>query len=364
MRATRKLIPRPLKRLVTYCIVWLKAFSCRFAGPGIRLSLAGVLPRPGRFIRGGKVKLVHLRERFGDRAWRFNTLYIVSSTLPSGPDLWMRRVRKAGGKVVWNQNGVAYPAWAGTVENVARINAPMRLLQEASHVVYQSAFCKESADRWVGPAAGPWSIIPNCVDTAEFSPRTRPEGRPVTLVSMGSHFTPEKLLHALEALAILRADGTDIRMRIAGRYEWPGADEDMRRTVVQLGLEGAVEIHGSFLQSEAPALYRSGDIFVHLKYMDPCPTAVIEAMSCGLPVVGSASGGMPELVGEAGMLIPVPKDWDRLHYPDPQSIAEAVRAVARDLPRLSRAARDRVSERFDSRRWVARHEELFHGLIS
>ena len=61
---------------------------------------------------------------------------------------------------------------------------------------------------------------------------------------------------------------------------------------------------------------RRADLLLHTKYNDPCPTVVLEAMASGLPVVYSASGGVPELVGEeAGVGIPAPFDWEHDHPP-------------------------------------------------
>jgi glycosyltransferase involved in cell wall biosynthesis len=89
---------------------------------------------------------------------------------------------------------------------------------------------------------------------------------------------------------------------------------------------------------------------------------VLEAMACGLPVVYSASGGTPELVGpDAGVGIYAPLDWDRDHPPDPCELARAVVNVSRDLDARSAAARER-SLRFDADAWLERHREIFEKL--
>ncbi len=62
----------------------------------------------------------------------------------------------------------------------------------------------------------------------------------------------------------------------------------------------------------APELYRAAHVVLHPKYKDPCPTVPIEAMACGVPVVGSRSGGTPELVSpDAGVLVDVEDVWTR-----------------------------------------------------
>jgi glycosyltransferase involved in cell wall biosynthesis len=104
------------------------------------------------------------------------------------------------------------------------------------------------------------------------------------------------------------------------------------------------------------------DLLLHTKYNDPCPTVVLEALASGLPVVYSASGGVPELVGaDAGIGIEAPLDWERDHPPSADRLADAVLAVDADLPDRADAARERAL-RFDSRGWIARHRAVFEQL--
>src|SRR5206468_10667956 len=121
---------------------------------------------------------------------------------------------------------------------------------------------------------------------------------------------------------------------------------------------------GTYTQAAAPDVFRSADVLLHTKYNDPCPGLVVEAMACGLPVVYSSSGGVPELVGQdAGIGLPAPLDWERQHPPEPEALAEAVIQVVDRLEDYREAARRRAVEAFDSRPWIARHLEVFRGLL-
>ncbi len=87
---------------------------------------------------------------------------------------------------------------------------------------------------------------------------------------------------------------------------------------------------GEYAQRDAPAIFRQAHVLLHTKVNDPCPTLVLEAMACGLPVVYPRSGGTVELVGdEAGVGVPHPDGFERDEPPPPEALAEAVEGRAR-----------------------------------
>jgi alpha-1,6-mannosyltransferase len=90
---------------------------------------------------------------------------------------------------------------------------------------------------------------------------------------------------------------------------------------------------------------------------------VLEALACGLPVVYPASGGTPELVGEAGIGVPHPDGFDRDEPPAPEALAAAVVAALVSRDELSRSARRRAVERFPLDAWLERHAALFAELV-
>ncbi|MEA3211240.1 MAG: hypothetical protein QOE70_4297 [Chthoniobacter sp.] len=328
------------------------------------LSYGGVLPRdPRAIVAGGHVKLRHLDRAFPERK-NFNVLYLVSSALPPHALDLVRWAKKGGAKLVWNQNGVAFPAWAGArFEDTNRPRA--ELLREADFVVYQSEFCRESADRFLGAAPGPSRVLFNPVDLREFSPPAAPPALDCwQLLTAGTHYQPWRVLGPIETLRHLLDAGETARLTIAGAFRWPNAEAEVHAAIERFRLRKAVTLCPAFTQGEAVELYRSAHVLLHPKYHDPCPTVVIEALACGLPVVGSRSGGLPELVGdEGGELVEVPLSWEKASAPESARMADAVTRLMSEWPARSRAARERAQRLFDSDRWVAAHREIFAALV-
>ena len=330
----------------------------------ISLSYAGMSPDLGTVVHGGRVKLAHLSEVYPECNNEFNILYLVSSSLPPFAEEWVQMARKNGVKIVWNQNGVAYPAWAG--EKFLDINAPMRkLIHQADWVIYQSEFCRISSDYYLGEIKGLSSIVYNCVNSSAFIPVNKKPKESVKLLVMGSHHQASRVIVPLEVLSLLLKSNVQAHLRIAGRFEWPNAEEEVHSKINYLNLEKHVEIFGPYLQEQAPKLYGDAHLLLHLKYNDPCPTVPIEAMSCGVPVVGSGSGGVPELLGsDGGFSLEVPPSWDHYFTPNPEAIADAVKTIIKDWDWWSTRSRQRVVNYFSKEKWLAEHEKIFSQLVN
>ena len=156
---------------------------------------------------------------------------------------------------------------------------------------------------------------------------------------------------------------------MSGLLNWTPDPTAARRQAEELiereEVGGRVEFTGVFAQADAPELYARADILLHTKYNDPCPSTVIEALACGVPVVYSASGGVPELVGSsAGIGVSAPLSWDEDVAPEPEALASAVIAVANQPADYARAARSRAVGRLDLKPWIAAQEQALQQLLS
>lgn len=338
---------------------WGRLTTTRRPGPGLRVSYGqDTIPGLGDPASGGTVKYQRLATRFPSVPSDFTLLYLGSSGLPRDlrAQLWMARRRSA--PVVLNQDGVGYPAWAGAAWQ--EFNRPLRrALEAADHVLYQSLFCKEDSDAFLGEPRSPWEILPNAVDGDRFRPpEHQPAGEPVVLLG-GDQVSPRRLELGLRTFALVRREYPGARLLVTGRLP---ADSD--RVIADSGVRDALELVGLYSQEAAPGLYGRAHVLLHTKVLDPCPNVVLEAMACGLPVVHPASGGTPELVADAGFAVEHVIDHDRLTQPTPEAMAAGVTHALRERERLSRIARARAVEQFPLTPWLDRHAALFEELLT
>ncbi len=333
---------------------WLRLFATRRGPPGLRIFYGhDRVPGPGETVAGGTAKFQRLAVRFPNSPAGFSLLYLGSTWLPRDLRLLLWLARRRGAPVVVNQSGVAYPGWAGAETD--EINRHFRrALLAADHVLYQSEFCKRSADEFLGEPKGSWEVLYNAVDVEQFTAGVTPPDEPPVLLLGGDQTQAYRLEVALRTLAEL----PEARLIVTGRLV-----SDPRPLLRELGIVERVELAGRYAQSEAPSLFRRAHLLLHTKVLDPCPSLAIEAMACGLPVVYAASGGTVELVGDdAGVGVPHPESWERDQPPSPEAFADAVRQVLADRERYAAAARRR-SERFALGPWLDRHGEVFEALL-
>ncbi len=337
---------------------WARLLVTGKAKPGVRVFYGhDRVPQPGERAAGGTAKAQKLNERFPNSPVDFSVLYLGTTWLPRDLGMLLRIARRRSAAVVVNQDGVAYPGWAG--ERTEELNRPLRdAVLAADHVVYQSDFSKLSADLFLGEPRGTWEVLYNVVDVDHFSPTdVAPSDGPVLLLG-GDQTQEYRLELALRTLSTLVPRHPDAQLLVTGRLV-----SEIEPLLDELDLRARVHLLGEYDQREAPAIFRRAHLLLHTKVKDPCPTLVIEAMACGLPVVYPASGGTVELVGDvAGIGVPHPDTWERDEPPAPEELADAVDAVLGDLARFSASARARAVERFSLEPWLDRHSEIFERL--
>ncbi len=338
---------------------WARLLVGGRAKPGLRVFYGwDRLPGSGEPVAGGTAKLQKLAARWPNRPTDFSLLYLGTTYLPRDLRQLLWVAKRRGARIVVNQDGVAYPGWAG--ERTDELNAPLRrVVFAADHVVYQSAFSKRSSDRFLGEPRGTWEVLPNAVDMDAFTPGPPPANGPVVLLG-GDQTQEYRLELALETFRHVLDEHPSAHLLVTGRLV-----SDPGPTLRRLRLGEAVDFTGRYAQADAPGLYRRAHVLLHTKVNDPCPTTVIEALACGVPVAYAASGGTVELVAdEAGIGVPHPDGYERDEPPAPDALAAAVSGVLADRERFSAAARRRAVERYGLADWLDRHAEIFDSLVA
>lgn len=225
-----------------------------------------------------------------------------------------------------------------------------------------SEFLRQAAYERLGlPARTPIEVLPNFVDTERFRPlpqRARsPErlriDRPFILCH-SSNFRPLKRLdHVIEILA-------RVSPHVGAQLYLLGDGPERRRIealIEERGLRHLVRFCG--LVRDVAAVLRRSDVFLLPSETEGFGLAALEAQSCGVPVVASRVGGLPEVVrdGVTGFLCD-PDDVD--------GMAAAVLRLCRDPPRLARmseAAREDALTRFQEAPRIAAYEAYYRRLL-
>jgi glycosyltransferase involved in cell wall biosynthesis len=114
---------------------------------------------------------------------------------------------------------------------------------------------------------------------------------------------------ALRALSRLKADGCPHCLVIAGGHGW--LFDPIQTLVGELGLSADVLFTGRVPDDDLPALYSGADCFLMPSLYEGFGFPVLEAMACGTPVVCSNRSSLPEVAGDAALLVD-PEDEDRL----------------------------------------------------
>jgi starch synthase len=161
----------------------------------------------------------------------------------------------------------------------------------------------------------------------------------------------------------------------AGAPDTPGILAEVTELVEALQKErsGVVWIDRLLPQPELSAVLTAGTVFVCPSVYEPLGIVNLEAMACGLPVVGTATGGIPEVVadGVTGRLVPIDQLSDGTGTPtDPDvfvsDLARILTEVLSDPARASemgRAGRLRAEEMFSWGQIAASTREIYAGLL-
>jgi glycosyltransferase involved in cell wall biosynthesis len=188
--------------------------------------------------------------------------------------------------------------------------------RRAARLLAVSEFTKQEIVRWLGVPPERIVVTYDAAD-ARFRPPDpavleafrRRRGLPERFILFVSTLEPRKNVpRLLEAYALIARD-TDAPLIIGGGKGWLYDEIFARAEQLQLG--DRVRFAGFLEAEELPLWYAAATVFTLPSLYEGFGMPLLEAMACGTPVVGSTSSSLPEVVGDAGLLVP-PTDTEAL----------------------------------------------------
>lgn len=227
-------------------------------------------------------------------------------------------------------------------------------LRQADAIITISQHSKKDIIRYLPFTKEKIIVIPNGKNPA-YQPLPVEHVQPVLekltiptpyILYVGSLEPRKNLLRLLQAYACLRQEVTPWHLVIVGAKNfWKNAP--VVETVENLGLKPWVHFTGFVEEEDLPALYNGADLFVFPSLYEGFGLPPLEAMACGTPVVTSNTSSLPEVVGDAAIMVD-PYDVD--------AISEAMARVLSD-PALAEDLRQRGLLQAEQFSWQKMAEE-------
>ncbi|ADB59669.1 glycosyl transferase group 1 [Haloterrigena turkmenica DSM 5511] len=211
------------------------------------------------------------------------------------------------------------------------------VVRDLPHVLTVSEAAKRRTVADFGADPDALRVVHNGIDTDLFEPVDREYDRPRVMTTVSADVPLKGARYLLEAFAEVR-EAVDAELVVVGEFDEGG---DCDRLVSKLGIEDAVETHSKISYDRMIELYGTADVAVVPSLYEGFGLPAGEAMACGVPVVATTGGALPEVVGDAGVLV-APGDAGEM--------ADAIRELLADdarRDRLGERARERIVEEFD-----------------
>ena len=217
----------------------------------------------------------------------------------------------------------------------------MEVARQIPRLVTVSESSKRDITAQMGVDPDRLHIVPVGVDPTIFRPKPEIARVPGRLMTTASADVPMKgLAPLLESLAKVRTERPDAHLVVIGR---PKERSKIPAMIETLGLGGAVEFVSGVSTERIVELYAEAEVACVPSLYEGFSLPAVEAMACGVPVVATTGGAVPEVVGtdgETGLLVPPG---------DPSALATAILRALGDADlraRIGAAGRERALDRF------------------
>ncbi len=278
---------------------------------------------------------------------------IYKSNQISGADIALRAARRANGKFIARCGYLLSEIQANKFGHLSSEAQEARELEAqvfggADRVVVTTNAMKVIARDIHGTDVNKIRVIPNYVETDRFRPNSRINGKVIRIGFVGRLAAEKNLPILLEAVSDL-----DVELCLVGQGPLRTDLERMAKTKKKT----SIKFMGTLPNLELPPFLNSCDLFILPSSYEGHPKALLEAMACGLPVIGTRVSGIQELIhdGENGLLCEL----------DAGSIRTAIQRALGDPDlrmRLGENARKYIEENFSLRKVVDLETALLREL--
>ncbi len=173
---------------------------------------------------------------------------------------------------------------------------------------------------------GNFEIVPNTVpDTFCYAPELRNKAGIKRILCVAAMHPKKNIPNLINACRILRDIRQDFNVDIVGVGE---KMEEYKQLVSRAGLGNTILFLGSRSKKEIVFLMQSSEFFVLPSKYDNLPCVLIESIACGLPVVSTKAGGIPEIIDESNGIL--------VESDNPQELSEAMTMMLNNPDRYDR----------------------------
>lgn len=230
----------------------------------------------------------------------------------------------------------------------------IRVARRLPHIITVSQRAKKDTAKAFGIPAGRFHVVQNGINVDIFRPLAQVRREENHIMTTNSADSPIKgLKFLLEAVARIR-NKRNIKLTVIGTPKKKG---DIERLVRDLRLNGCVEFTGRIEDKDFPYYYARSTLAVVSSLYEGFGFPAGEAMACGAPVISTTGGALPEVVGDAGVLVPPA---------DSVALEKAILSLLDNPERrneLSRAGFDRIHKRFTWKHAAERIVEVYQEAI-
>ena len=198
------------------------------------------------------------------------------------------------------------------------------------------------------------TVIHNGININRFVPKEKENSDDVSILWIGRLVPGKKVEYLIDAIKLLVHKITNLKLVMIG--EGP-SKEKIKRKISDLGLDEYIIFKDFILNSELQGVYQNSDVFVLPSINEGIPRTILEAMSCGLPVVCTKLPQLTDLIKGSGLLVPVR---------DSQALAEAIFRIISDkelAQKLGENGRKKVVDNYSWEDTVNKTINLYEELI-